>query len=122
MTTCKGCVQVSTRQLILISAGTTVVNTTLEASDASGTTDSWQSDDLVVRILGRMDGQLTDLQIWNTVMDSKNFHIVILWQNFESFLSNPFVFLAFFFEKTKVFFYYLAFKKRGGPISPPPHI
>ncbi len=78
MTTCKSCVQGSTKQLILISAGTTIVNTTLEVSAIGETTDSWQSDDLVVRVLGRMDGQLTDLQIWNTVMDSKHFLIVIL--------------------------------------------
>jgi hypothetical protein len=55
-----------TGRLILVADGETLLNTTVE-----GNRGTKQSDQLHVEILGELDGQLTDLQMWNHRINSK---------------------------------------------------
>jgi hypothetical protein len=51
---------------MVVADGGTLLNTTVEVNRGTK-----QSDQLDVEILGELDGQLTDLQIWNHRINSK---------------------------------------------------
>jgi hypothetical protein len=64
--------QARRQQLILACDGQTVLNTSLDHGDNSIMTEVRRSEELTVAILEKMDGQIADLQIWNTVLKSKH--------------------------------------------------
>jgi hypothetical protein len=64
--------QARRQQLILACDGQTVLNTSLDHGDNSMMTEVRRSEELTVAILEKMDGQIADLQIWNTVLNSKH--------------------------------------------------